>query len=145
MKISRVEIFCREKEWEYTSGKFESAGDVAEYVDKHFNLRNADREHFITISVDAKGQPICIEETAIGGRTSAKVDPPLVFKTAILNNAWGIIVVHNHPSGSVLPSDADKEMAKRLSDGGKILGIKLMDSIIIGDGVHSMLSHGEIL
>jgi len=78
---------------------------------------------------------------SIGTTNANLVHPREVFKPAIIKNACGVIVAHNHPSGGTDPSEADLEVTKRLTDAGKLLGIELLDHIIITpDGkTHSII------
>ena len=59
-----------------------------------------------------------------------------LFKAAILCNAAGILMVHNHPSGSAVPSKEDEEISRRFYQAGKLLGIGLLDHVIYGDREH---------
>ena len=68
---------------------------------------------------------------SIGGITGTVIDPIIIFQTALKCNASGIILAHNHPSGSVKVSAADKEITKKIKSGGKILNIPLFDHIIL--------------
>lgn len=96
-------------------------------------LADADREHFIVVSLDTKNQPVSINVCHIGSLNASIVHPREVMKSAILSNAASIIVGHNHPSGKAEPSKEDIEVTKRLVEVGKIMGIELLDHIIIGD------------
>lgn len=96
-------------------------------------LADADREHFIVVSLDTKNQPLSINVCHIGSLNASIVHPREVMKSAILSNAASIIVGHNHPSGKVDPSREDIEVTKRLTEAGKIVGIELLDHIIVGD------------
>lgn len=73
-----------------------------------------------------------IERVTIGlmDRTSAHARE--VFRAAILGNAHSIILIHNHPSGDLDPSQNDRDATYKLKEAGEILGIKLRDHIIIG-------------
>lgn len=66
-----------------------------------------------------------------GGITGTVVDVRLLFQTALEQKAVGIILVHNHPSGKVKPSDADIQITKKIKEGGKIMDIQLLDHLII--------------
>ena len=68
-----------------------------------------------------------------GGQTGTVVDPKMVFKTALEHGANALILAHNHPSGSLKPSQADINITKRLVEVGKILEITVYDHLIIGD------------
>jgi DNA repair protein RadC len=82
---------------------------------------------------------------AIGTLTSALVHPREVFKAAILANAAAIILVHNHPSGDPEPSAEDRALTSRLKEAGEILGIRILDHVVIGDGrFRSLASEGII-
>jgi len=61
------------------------------------------------------------------------VHPREVFKAAILGNAAAIILFHNHPSGDPEPSREDRDLTRRLTDAGRILGIEVLDQVILGD------------
>ena len=83
--------------------------------------------------LDAKLRPLTIERTAIGTVDQCMVLPKEIFKTAILSNAYGIMVFHNHPSGEVRPSSQDMEMTKLLYAVSKLMGFELIDHIILGE------------
>lgn len=68
---------------------------------------------------------------AQGGRNMTIMDPIIIFTTALLRGSSSIILVHNHPSGSLVPSQADKDTTEKIKQGGKILDIHLSDHIII--------------
>ena len=70
------------------------------------------------------------------------IHPREVFRPAIKNSASKIILVHNHPSGDPTPSQEDLEITKRLIDLGRGLGIKIVDSVVLGEGKWESL--GEI-
>jgi DNA repair protein RadC len=68
-----------------------------------------------------------------GGFTSAPVDPKVVFCGALQTGAVAIILAHNHPSGSLAASAEDIKVTNRIIEGGRILGIELLDHIIVTD------------
>lgn len=96
-------------------------------------IGTADREHILVISVDAKMYPTSIEITSIGTLDAAISSPREVFKHAVMSNAYGIIMVHNHPTGETEPSREDWKNAKHMKKVGELLGIPLLDHVIIGD------------
>lgn len=67
-----------------------------------------------------------------GGLTQTTVDLRIIFKGALEHNAVAVAVVHNHPSGRLIPSQPDKDLTKHIADAGNILHIKLMDHLIVG-------------
>ncbi len=68
-----------------------------------------------------------------GGLSGTVADPVKIFRKAIENNATGMILCHNHPSGNLKPSDADIKLTQKMKEGGKFLDISVLDHIIIGE------------
>lgn len=138
VRISMV----KEKKVPYTSEVIngsEKAAKLAETI-----LKDADREYLLVISVDSKGRPLAIEIVSIGTVNATLAEPREIFKHAILANAAGIILVHNHPSGDCIPSEEDEEMTRRISESGKLLGIPVRDHVIIGDGYFSFYEEKKL-
>jgi DNA repair protein RadC len=108
--------------------KQETAASVA----KEF-LANEDREVFIAINLDGSMRINSINIVSVGCLDHTVVHPREVFKTTILSNASDVIIAHNHPSGNPDPSEHDIEITRRLFECGKLLDIKVLDHIIIGD------------
>ncbi len=124
-------------------GQLRSSVDVSQLLRQY--LADADREHFVVFLVDRKNKVIGINTVAIGSLKAAIVRLAEVFKPAILANASAIICGHNHPSGDPAPSNEDKALTKRLVDGGKILGIEVLDHIIVGhEGFYSFADAGTL-
>ncbi|HLC72908.1 MAG TPA: DNA repair protein RadC, partial [Candidatus Nanoarchaeia archaeon] len=94
------------------------------------------QEHFIVLYLDSKHQILKEETISIGTLDASLVHPREVFKRAIQESAYGIILVHNHPSGDPEPSEEDKEITRRLFDVGEVVAIKVLDHIIIGKESH---------
>lgn len=94
-------------------------------------LKDYQKEHFFVVSLDSRNSVISIDKISIGTLNANLVHPREVFKTAISHHAAQIIVVHNHPSGALEPSEDDLEITKKLITSGKILGIEVIDHIII--------------
>ncbi|MFA9422149.1 MAG: DNA repair protein RadC [Sedimentibacter sp.] len=98
-------------------------------------MRYYKKEYFKIILLDTKNNIKKISEISIGSLNSSIVHPREVFAEAVVNSSSSIILVHNHPSGESEPSHEDIVLTNRLDECGKILGIKVLDHIIIGDGV----------
>ena len=90
-------------------------------------------ETFAVVCLDGKNRMLHVEEVAKGTLTASLAHPREIFFTAVTVRAAALICVHNHPSGDPEPSQADMDVTRRLVEGGKILGIKLLDHIVIGD------------
>ena len=134
-ELDRIEIvqiqMVKEATLNYT-GQTISNPDMASEIVRNF-LGCKDREVFGSLCVDTKNVPTNISTISIGSLNSTTVHPREVYKTAILSNAAGIIIFHNHPSGNPEPSQTDIDITKRIADAGDILGISLLDHIILGD------------
>jgi DNA repair protein RadC len=132
-------VLIREREGYY--GKVEKNLDAIRIFENYF--KNVDREHFVVLMLDSLHNLIGVNTVAIGGLSSAVISLREVFKPAILSNAAGIIVAHNHPGGAPKPSAQDIQVSKDIAKVGELLGIRLFDSIIIGYKKHfSMVAHG---
>ncbi len=114
------------------------AKDAAE-IFQQTKMDRATDEYFYIMCLDNKGYPVGIHEVSHGTLNMSPVHPREVFKRALANNAASLILCHNHPSGSLDPSDADKELTKRLKKAANIIGINILDHIII-DGFGGYMS-----
>lgn len=102
-------------------------------------MRYLDREHLKAVLLRTNNQVIKIVTISIGGLNHAPVHAREVFKEAIKESAFSILLVHNHPSGDVNPSQNDKDTTQKMIEAGKIVGIGVLDHIILGDGKYSSL------
>jgi len=109
------------------------------------DMRYENREVFKALLLNPKSEIICIETVSVGELTSTLIHPREVFSQAVKRSAAGVVFVHNHPSGDPTPSQEDIETTERLEACGTLLGIKVIDHIIIGDGRYvSLKSSGYI-
>ena len=97
-------------------------------------LMKETKEMFITLHLEGKNRIICMDIVSIGSLNQSIVHMRSVFMTACLSSAAAIICVHNHPSGDPTPSSEDTAITRRLKEAGEIMGIKLLDHIIVGEG-----------
>lgn len=106
-------------------------------------LRHLKQETFRILLLNAKGEVISTEIISTGELTSTLVHPREVFRPAVKKSAAAVVLVHNHPSGDPQPSREDIETTSRLQECGKMMGIRVIDHIVIGDGIYvSMMSEG---
>ena len=96
-------------------------------------LSTCDRERFYSLHLDSKHQVCGLELVTQGVLDASLVTPREVYKAAILGNAAGLILVHNHPSGDPNPSSDDRAITSALKRSGDLIGIHLLDHVIIGD------------
>ena len=97
-------------------------------------MRYLKKEHFKVLLLNVKNEMIASEDVSVGSISSSDAHPREVFSGAVRRGAASVILVHNHPSGSPEPSEADRLLTVRLAEAGKILGIQVLDHIVIGDG-----------
>ena len=97
-------------------------------------LRDTRHELFKALLLDAKHRLIRDLTVSEGSLTASIVHPREVFNLAVRESAAAVIFVHNHPSGDPQPSEEDHALTRRLMEAGEILGIRVLDHIVIGDG-----------
>ncbi len=117
-----------------------TASRAYEHLHEYHHL---DREHFIAITLDGSSRVINTHTISIGTLNQSLVHPREVFYPAIKDKAAAIIIAHNHPSGQLFPSRADRQVTIRLKDAGKLIGIDIIDHIILThDGFYSFQDEG---
>ena len=95
------------------------------------NKIDQEKEHLWIIGMNQRGYILYIELIALGTYKSVNIEPMNVFRVAVMKNASRVILVHNHPSGSLIPSEEDKDTTDRLIQVARILNIELTDHLII--------------
>ena len=89
-----------------------------------------DKEHYYVMHIDARNKVKMVELVGLGTVNSASIHPRETFTRAVSERSVSIIIAHNHPSGSVEPSENDLKITSQLQKAGEILGIQLFDHII---------------
>ncbi|NLB84846.1 MAG: DNA repair protein RadC [Acholeplasmataceae bacterium] len=132
--LAAIELGKRLKENNNTSLKeiyINDSFDVFELLQE--NLKQLEQEHVIAIYIDIKAKLIKYETIYIGTLNQVVVHPREIFKNALKLNAYGVILVHNHPSGNSQPSSADRQVTDEMVAVGEILKIQFIDHVIIGN------------
>ncbi len=88
-------------------------------------------ESFAVLLLNRANKVLGMTVIGKGGLSGVVADPKLIFQAALKANASGIILAHNHPSGNLLASEADKALTKKVVDAGKFLDISVLDHVII--------------
>lgn len=140
----RLQII-KEREYKYNCNtqKINSPDDVVKICLDILEIAREPEEIFGLITLDTKNNVTGYFEVSRGTINSSIVHPREVFKRAILQNATSVIFTHNHPSGDSEPSHEDIALTNRLDECGKMLGIKILDHIIIGEGFGGCYSFKE--
>ena len=125
---------------------------VASFKPNKYKVKNpwdiykyAPKEIFKIVLLNTKNEIITDVDVSVGTLNSSLVHPREVFIEAIKRSSNKIILIHNHPSGSIEPSVEDKNITKRLISCGEIIGIEVIDHIIIGDGMYFSFKENMII
>jgi DNA repair protein RadC len=114
------------------SDRFTSPAQI--YHHYHHALRDRRKEYFLVLLLDGKNRIIREVQVSEGSLNQSIVHPREVFNQAVRDSAAAVILIHNHPSGDPSPSREDREITRRLREAGELLGIRVLDHIVIGDG-----------
>lgn len=115
---------------------------AADYWAKHVqNIHgyNADREHAVVLLLDACNRVRGHQMIGIGTLDSVLIHPRETLKLAILIGAPAVLLMHNHPSGDTTPSESDIRVTREIAHASRLLNIKLLDHVIIGESEFSSL------
>ena len=112
--------------------KITSSRDL--FTHYHPTLRDLRNEVFRVILLDAKHAIMRDATVSEGSLTLSIVHPREVFTLAVKESAAAVIFLHNHPSGDPTPSQEDRLLTARLVSAGEVLGIRVLDHLVIGDG-----------
>jgi len=112
--------------------RFTSPQQVFDYF--HHEFRDSRKEYFLILLLDGKNRIIRRVQISEGSLNQSIVHPREVFNPAVKESAAAVILVHNHPTGDPSPSSEDIAVTRRLREAGEIMGIKVLDHIIVGDG-----------
>lgn len=108
-------------------------------------MRDLPHEVFACLFLDSRHRLIVFEELFRGTIDGASVFPREVVRRAMANNAAGLIVVHNHPSGVAEPSEADHRLTRRLREALALVDVRLLDHFVVGDGVVASFAERGLL
>jgi len=140
--ISALELGRRKKETESKSKiKIGASGDVHLLMKPH--LSDLQHEEFWVVLLSRNNSVLKKQQISSGGVSGTVADPKIIFKMALEELASGIILVHNHPSGNLKPSEADISLTKKIKSAGQALEIAVLDHVIFTDnGYFSFADQG---
>lgn len=139
INYSIIKDFAKEETISFSSNE-----DVANYFVKLLG-RYKDKERMYGAFLDKNNQVIDIKKISEGTIDATLFSPREVVKEVIRTNCKSVVFSHNHPSGSIKPSNRDKDMTKRIDDILEPLGIKVLDHVIVGDNDYTSLKDMHIL
>jgi DNA repair protein RadC len=142
--IAALELGRRRKDQEPTDKpKVTSSASAFEMVQG--DLMDLPHEEFWVLLLNRAQRLIKKKRISEGGVSGTVADPKIIFKLALEELASGVIVVHNHPSGNLSPSQSDIDLTKKLKEAGKVMEIQLLDHLIIaGKKYYSFADEGMI-
>lgn len=108
-------------------------------------LQNLDREHAVTLNLDAKHRLVATTTVSIGSVDHTFMSPREVFRDALHHGAAALVIAHNHPSGDAEPSRDDERITRRLGQAGEILDIEVLDHLVIGHQRWESLARRDVL
>lgn len=145
-EIAEVVLSYRTKVKADERPKIVCSRDIYEILISNWSEDNIEyREEFKLVLLNRANKVLGIVQISEGGKAGTVCDPMMIMQAAILSNASGIIVCHNHPSLSTQPSNADKALTEKIKQCCKLLDVALMDHIIVTkDSFYSFADEGLI-
>ncbi|MES2797097.1 MAG: DNA repair protein RadC [Bacteroidota bacterium] len=142
--VAALELGRRRKESEIVkTPKLNASKLIYDFMKPY--LLDLQHEEFWILILSQASELIKAEKISSGGVTGTIADPRIIFKLALENVGTGIILVHNHPSGNLKPSQQDINLTRKLLEAGKLLDISVHDHIIFGNnGYFSFVDNGLI-
>lgn len=130
--VAEVELVYRSKVKASKRPQITSSSDAYHILLQLWNEGTIDlQESFKVLMLNRANKVLCLYNASQGGLTGTVADPKLIFIAALKASAVSIILAHNHPSGSLLPSRADEELTTKLRGAGQLLDIKVVDHLIL--------------
>lgn len=120
--------------------------DIADFIRSTYEEGELDyREYFKVVYLNRASKILGFHTVSEGGTAATIVDMKMIFTGALLANAHSIVLCHNHPSGSLMPSQADDSLTKKAKMAGDMLDIKVLDHVIITtEGFYSYNDEGRL-
>ncbi len=109
------------------------------------HLIDKPHEEFWILLMNRANEILRPVQISAGGVSGTVADPKIIFKQAIEHLASSMILLHNHPSGNLTPSQADKDLTRKLKDAGKLLDIPVLDHLIFTDKAYYSFADEGIL
>lgn len=141
--VSALELGRRRPDQNSDIQKILSSADAYELVKA--DLKDLSHEQFWVILLNRANTVIKKYAISNGGVSGTVADPKIIFKTALEHLASSIILVHNHPSGNLKPSEADKRLTKQLVSAGALLDIAVLDHLIFTDSAYFSFADEQMI
>ena len=146
MRVAEVQLVYKSTLKASLRPKITKSQDAFEVLKQHWNYETIEFiEEFEVMLLNRANRVLGLIDISLGGKAGTIADPKIIFAAAIKSNASGIILIHNHPSGNLKPSQQDLDLTRKIKAGGQILDIVVMDHLIItSEGYFSFADEGMI-
>jgi len=125
--------------------KISSSKDVADYIRQVYPVEINIREAMIVLYLNNSNRTLGWSIASIGGISGTVVDVRLILRDALLTQATGLIMAHNHPSGALNPSHADISITNKVKKAAELMDIKVLDHLILTeDSYYSFADEGKL-
>ena len=138
-------LLIKEKSYNYPAiiNGFHCPKAIVDMFNDVYRLKHLDEEYLYLLALNVKMKPIGLFEVSHGSSDITICDPKRIFTRVLQCGASRFVLVHNHPSGDVYPSDLDKKTFDQICAGANLLGLDFADNIIIGEGYYSFIEQNE--
>ncbi len=128
-----------------TRYKISSSEDASKFIRPFFEKFIYHHEEMWCLLINQAGRVLGVQQIGVGTVNGTVVHQQAIYQAAILSNASGVILVHNHPSGQTFPSSQDRSLTERVKESCKLFDVQLLDHIIITpDGYYSFGDQGDL-
>lgn len=128
-----VKLKCAKHFMWNVSSKIDTSENAVSLIRDLFNPDEMAEERMWIVAVDTKLRPKAVFELSHGGYDTTLTHGPNIFVRVLLSGCQRFILLHNHPSGDVMPSNIDMDFDTRIKECCNILGLDLLDNIILGE------------
>lgn len=130
--VSEIELIYKTKVKNFERPQIKSSKDAYKLVLSAWDHNKIEFfEQFKVLLLNQAHKALGIYEISSGGIAGTVVDIRLIFSSALKANATSLMMIHNHPSGNLTASEADKQITRKVKEAGRLLDITLLDSLII--------------
>lgn len=143
---SSVKLFdIKYNKTDFKRVKIQTSQDAADYIRQFYGDDMECYESFFVLLMNRANNTIGYAKISQGGICGTVVDPIIVAKYAIESLATGVILAHNHPSGNLIPSNADLQITEKIKTGLNLFGVNVMDHVILtANSYYSFADDGKL-
>jgi len=142
--VSEIELVYKSKVKASQRPQLKKVAETFGFLKQHWDENKIELvEQFKVILMNRNHRVLGIYNMSTGGVSGTVADPKLIFMAALKTNACNLIIAHNHPSGNLEPSEADKRLTQKIKDGANLLDMNLIDHVIVTtEGCYSFADEG---